>query len=127
MGMRRSSNRSSKISTVFTNHFALYFSRQMVITCLLVLLFLFGDPGRQFKKLIKMGTIHQNISFDFAITSCMLIYMYRWSNNIQITVLYFQLNANINCPASTIKCHSCTNLKVCLTDQLYKINFSQKK
>ena len=74
-----------------------------------------------------MGTIHQNIYFDFAITSCMLIYMYRWSNNIQITVTYFQLNANNNCPASTIKCHSCTNLKVCLSDQLYKINFSQKK
>lgn len=75
-----------------------------------------------------MATIGQNISLDFAIILCMLLtYMYRWSDNVQITGIYFQLDANNIFPVPIIKCHACTNLKVCLFDQLHEIYLGQKK
>lgn len=59
-----------------------------------------------------MATIGQNSSFDFAIILCMLLtYMYRCSDKVQITGIYFQLDANNNFPVSTVKCHACTSLK----------------
>lgn len=39
----------------------------------------------------------------------------------------FNLVQTINCPASIIKSHACTNSKVYLFDQLHKISISQKK
>lgn len=126
--MWRNSNRNSKISLVFINYLVLHFSSLIVIICLSVLVVWFGDAGRSLEKLIKMATRGQNISFDFAIIWCMLwTYMYRWSNNVQIPGIDFQLDANDNFPVPTIRCHACTNLKVCLFDQLHNIDFSQKK
>lgn len=126
--MWRSSNRCSKISLVFISYLVLHFSGLIVITCLSVLVVLFGDAERSLEKLIKMATIGQNMSFDFAVIWCILwMNMYRWSNNVQIPGIYFQRDANNNFPVPTIRCHACTNLKVCLFDQLHNIDFSQKK